>query len=249
MRNNLFSLEGKTILIVGGSRGIGRATAIQCANMGGTIIDLARNPKTLQNVIDSLEGESHRYFSVDITDAEAVNAILPELPMVDGVVLCAGIGAMKPFVFCSRADYDRVFNLNFFAIVDFLRLLVKKKKLNKGASVVFVSSIGGVCNYSEGNSIYGASKAAINSTMKFCAIEFAPKKIRVNSVNPGMINTEFNNPDILTEEQLKKDIEKYPLRRFGEPEDVANAIVYLLSDASSWVTGTSLIIDGGYTVK
>lgn len=249
MRNNPFSLEGKTILVVGGSRGIGRATAIQCANMGGTIIDLARNPKTLQNVIDNLEGESHRYFSVDITDAEAVNAILPELPMVDGVVLCAGIGAMKPFVFCSRADYDRVFNLNFFAIVDFLRLLVKKKKLNKGASVVFVSSIGGVRNYSEGNSIYGASKAAINSTMKFCAIEFAPKKIRVNSVNPGMINTEFNNPDILTEEQLKNDIEKYPLRRFGEPEDVANAIIYLLSDASSWVTGTSLIIDGGYTVK
>lgn len=249
MRNNPFSLEGKTILVVGGSRGIGRATAIQCANMGGTIIDLARNPKTLQNVIDNLEGESHRYFSVDITDAEAVNAILPELPMVDGVVLCAGIGAMKPFVFCSRADYDRVFNLNFFAIIDFLRLLVKKKKLNKGASVVFVSSIGGVYNYSEGNSIYGASKAAINATMKFCAIEFAPKKIRVNSVNPGMINTEFNNPDILTEEQLKNDIEKYPLRRFGEPEDVANAIVYLLSDASSWVTGTSLIIDGGYTVK
>lgn len=249
MRNNPFSLEGKTILVVGGSRGIGRATAIQCANMGGTIVDLARNPKTLQSAIDNMDGEGHKFFSVDITDSEAVKAILPELPVVDGVVLCAGIGAMKPFLFCSREDYDRVFNLNFFSTIDLLRLLVKKKKLNKGASVVFVSSIGGVYNYTEGNSIYGASKAAINSTMKFCAIEFAPKKIRVNSVNPGMINTEFNNPDILTEEQLKSDIEKYPLRRFGEPEDVANAIIYLLSDASSWVTGTSLIVDGGITAK
>ncbi len=249
MMKNPFSLEGKNILIVGGSRGIGRATALQCANMGGTIIDLARNPKTLQNTIDNMEGEGHIFFAVDITDAESVNDVLPKLPVVDGVVLCAGIGAMKPFLFCSRADYDRVFNLNFFATIDFLRLLVKKKKLNKGASVVFVSSIGGVYYHSEGNSIYGASKAALNSTMKYCALELAPKKIRVNSVNPGMVKTEFNNPDILTEEQLKKDIENYPLKRFGEPEDVANSIVFLLSDASSWITGHTLVVDGGVILR
>ncbi len=249
MIKNPFSLEGKTILIVGGSRGIGRATAIQCASLGGVIVDIARNPKTLRSAIDEMEGEGHRFIPVDITDVDSVKAILPEIPIVDGVVLCAGIGAMKPFLFCTREDYDRVFNLNFFATVEFLRLLLKKKKLNKGASVVFVSSIGGVYNFSEGNSIYGATKAALNSTMKFCAIEFAPKRIRVNCVNPGMVKTEFNNPDILTEEQLNKDIENYPLKRFGEPEDVANAIIYLLSDASSWVTGTSIIVDGGLTIK
>lgn len=249
MIKNPFSLEKKTILIVGGSRGIGRATAIQCANMGGTIINLARNPKTLHSAIGEMEGDGHRFIPIDITDSDSVKAILPEIPIVDGVVLCAGIGAMKPFLFCTRADYDRVFNLNFFATIEFLRLLVKKKKLYKGASVVFVSSVGGIYNFSEGNSIYGATKAALNSTMKYCAIEFAPKKIRVNSVNPGMVKTEFNNPDILTEEQLNKDIENYPLKRFGEPEDVANAIIYLLSDASSWVTGHSLVIDGGVILR
>ena len=249
MIKNPFLLDGKTIIIVGGSRGIGRATAIQCAIMGGTVVNLARTPKTLQSAIEEMEGGGHRFISVDITDVEKVKAILPEIPIADGVVLCAGIGAMKPFLFCTRTDYDRVFNLNFFATIEFLRLLVKKKKLNKGASVVFVSSIGGVYKFSQGNSIYGASKAALNSTMKFCAIEFASKKIRVNCVNPGMIKTEFNNPDIITEEQLNNDIENYPLKRFGEPDDVANAIIYLLSDASSWVTGTSIVVDGGLTAR
>ncbi len=249
MIKNPFSLEGKTILVVGGSRGIGRATAIQCSIMGGTVVNLARTPQTLHSSIEEMEGGGHCFISVDITDVEKVKAILPEIPMADGVVLCAGIGVMKPFLFCTRTDYDRVFNLNFFATIEFLRLLVKKKKLNKGASVVFVSSIGGVYNFSAGNSIYGASKAALNSTMKFCAIEFASKKIRVNSVNPGMIKTEFNNPNIITEEQLNSDIENYPLKRFGEPDDVANAIIYLLSDASSWVTGTSIVVDGGLTAR
>ena len=125
---------------------------------------------------------------------------------------------------------------------------MKKKKLAKGASVVIVASIGGVGVFSVGNAIYGASKAALTSTMKFCAKELAPKKIRVNSVNPGMTNTKLINRGTLTEEQFNADMERYPLKRYGEPEDIAHGIVYLLSDASSWVTGQALVIDGGVSI-
>ena len=155
----------------------------------------------------------------------------------------------SPFTFCSREKYNNVFDINFFAPVELLRLLIKKKKLNREASVVFVSSIGGNGSYNLGNAVYGASKAALNSTMKFCAKELADKRIRVNSVCPGMVDTEFIRNSAFSEEQLKTEVEKYPLKRFGNPLDIANGIIYLLSNASSWVTGISLTIDGGYMLK
>ena len=167
---------------------------------------------------------------------------------MQGLVLSAGKGTTSPFPFSTRDKYDEIFNVNFFAPVELLRLLVKKKKLEKGSSVVFVSSIGGVKSFQLGNGIYGASKAALSSTMKFCAKELATKKIRVNSVNPGMVNTKLIQGGTILEEQHKLDMEKYPLKRYGEPEDIAYGIIYLLSDASSWVTGHSLVIDGGYTI-
>ncbi len=244
-----FSLIGKTILIVGGSRGIGRATAIQCSKAGGRMIIISRKMESLEKTLSLLDGGFNTAIPLDITDIESVSSTIPALPNLDGVVMCAGIGAMKPFLFSNRSDFEKVFDLNFFSTIEFLRLIIRHNKINKDGSVVFVSSIGGVFNHNVGNSIYGTSKAALNSIMKYCAIELAPKRIRVNCVNPGMIKTEFNNPDILTEEQLKNDIEKYPLKRIGEPEDVANAILFLLSDASSWITGTSLVVDGGLTAQ
>ena len=126
--------------------------------------------------------------------------------------------------------------------------LVKKKLLVKQSSVVFVSSIGGIERFSLGNGVYGASKAAIHSMMKTCAKELAPKKIRVNSVNPGMVKTHLIEDLAISPEQLAADMQNYPLKRFGEPEDIAYGIIYLLSDASSWVTGHALVIDGGVTV-
>ena len=126
--------------------------------------------------------------------------------------------------------------------------MAKKKKIEKGASVVFVSSVAGNYSFHMGNGIYGASKAAINSIMKFCAKELSNKKIRVNSVNPGMVNTQLIKERGFSEEQLQANLKKYPLRRYGEPQDIAYGIIYLLSDASSWTTGHSLVIDGGYTI-
>ena len=184
----------------------------------------------------------------ELTNQEDVERLVGEVPALQGLVLCAGKGMTSPFPFSTRDKYNEIFNVNFFAPVELLRFLVKKKKLEKESSVVFVSSIGGVKSFQLGNGIYGASKAALNSTMKFCAKELATKKIRVNSVNPGMVNTKLIQGGTISEEQHKLDMRKYPLKRYGEPEDIAYGIIYLLSDASSWVTGHSLVIDGGYTI-
>ena len=245
---NPFSLEGKTILVTGASSGIGKETAIQCSKMGAKVIITARNEERLKETLSSLEGDGHQMILAELTDQEDVERLVGEVSALQGLVLCAGKGMTSPFPFSTREKYDEIFNVNFFAPVELLRLLVKKKKLDKESSVVFVSSIGGVKSFQLGNGVYGASKAAINSTMEFCAKELAVKKIRVNSVNPGMVNTKLIQSGTISEEQYKLDMEKYPLKRYGEPEDIALGIIYLLSDASSWVTGHSLVIDGGYTI-
>lgn len=245
---NPFSLNGRTILVTGASSGIGRTTAIECSRMGSRLIITGRNRERLDEVLQELQGDGHQSVIADLTQADQVENLLSQLPVVDGVVLCAGQGTVVPFKMADRKKIDPIFEINYFAPVELLRLLIKKKKLANGSSVVFVSSIGGVDSITIGNSIYGASKAALNSAMRFCALELASKQIRVNSVCPGMVNTRLIQGGAVSEEQHQADMQKYPLKRYGEPEDIAHGIVYLLSDASSWVTGHSLVIDGGYTV-
>lgn len=245
---NPFSLLGKTILVTGASSGIGRETAIQCSRLGATVIISARNEVRLKETFSQMNGKGHQMFLAELTDPEQLDGLACSIHDLDGVVLCAGRAMTSPFMYNTRDKYDDVFNVNYFAQVELLRLLLKKKRIRKNASVVFVSSIGGVFGYSLGNSIYGATKASIHSTMKFCAKELAPKGIRVNSVNPGMVNTPLIGGGSISEEQYKADVERYPLKRYGEPEDIANGIIYLLSDASSWVTGHALVIDGGITI-
>lgn len=248
INKNPFSLEGKTILVTGASSGIGQSTAVECSKLGAKVIITARNEERLKETIFMMAGEGHEYVIAEQTDNEQVTNLVASLPTLDGVVLCAGKGMTLPFTFCTRDKYDDVFAVNFFAPVELLRLLVKKKKLQANSSVVFVSSVGGVESFNIGNGIYGASKAAINSTMKFCARELAAKKIRVNSINPGMVNTKLIQGGSISEEQHQLDMQKYPLRRYGEPEEIAWGIIYLLSDASAWTTGHSLVIDGGLTI-
>ncbi len=195
-----------------------------------------------------MEGTWNLAVIADLTQQDQLEHLLEQLPLVDGVVLCAGQGTVVPFKMADRKKIDPIFEINYFAPVELLRMLLKKKKLANGASVVFVSSIGGIDSITIGNSIYGASKAALNSAMRFCALELSPKKIRVNSVCPGMVNTKLIKGGAVSEEQHQADMQKYPLKRYGEPEDIANGIIYLLSDAASWVTGHSLVIDGGYTL-
>jgi NAD(P)-dependent dehydrogenase (short-subunit alcohol dehydrogenase family) len=245
---NPFSLQGKTILVTGASSGIGQETAIQCSRLGAKIIITGRNEERLKETFMQLVGEGHKLDVADLTNVDDNNMLVDNLHSINGLVLCAGKGLTSPFSFSTRDKYDEIFDVNFFAPIELLRLLVKKKKLEKNSSVVFVSSIAGIASFSFGNGVYGASKAALDSTMRFCARELGAKKIRVNTVNPGMVNTRFIKGGAISEDQYKIDMESYPLKRYGEPVDIAYGIIYLLSDASSWVTGHSLIIDGGKTL-
>lgn len=248
MTYNPFSLESKTVLVTGASSGIGQETAIQCSKLGAKVVVTARNAERLNATLSQMEGEGHKMVIADLTNQDDVSMLVGEVDSLNGLVLCAGKGMTTPFAFSTRDKYEEIFNVNFFAPVELLRLLVRKKKLEKESSVVIVSSIGGIGSFSLGNGVYGASKAAINSTMKFCARELAVKNIRVNTVNPGMVNTKLIQGGAISEEQHKLDMEKYPLKRYGEPQDIAFGIIYLLSDASSWVTGHSLVIDGGVSI-
>lgn len=245
---NPFSLEGKTILVTGASSGIGQEAAVQCSKLGARVIVTARNEERLNETISQMEGDGHKIVLAELTQQADLEKLVDAIDSLNGVVLCAGKGMTSPFPFSTKEKFDTVFEINFFAPVELLRLLVKKKKLAKESSVVFVSSVGGNFSFNVGNGVYGASKAALNSIMKFCAKELAQKKIRVNSVNPGMVNTKLIQGGTISEEQHQLDMEKYPLKRYGEPEEIAYGIIYLLSDASSWVTGHSLVIDGGLTI-
>jgi NAD(P)-dependent dehydrogenase (short-subunit alcohol dehydrogenase family) len=248
MLYNPFTLEGKTILVTGASSGIGKATAIECSKMGAKLIIVGRDHSRLQDTYSKLEGIGHQQLIAELTCQNDLETMISVLPPLDGTVLCAGIGITKPMLFSAKNDFEKVFNINFYSTIELLRLLVKKKKLNKDSSAVLVSSVGGNISFNPGNGVYGTSKAALNSAMKFFALEFAPKKIRVNSVNPGMVHTKLIKAGTISQDQLDTNIEQYPLKRFGEPEEIAYGIIYLLSDASSWVTGHSLVIDGGLTI-
>ena len=246
---NPFSLENKNILLTGASSGIGQTTAIECSKLGANVFITGRNEQRLKETLNNMRNsERHTSIISDITTEEGLIHIVNSVHDLDGVVLCAGKGLTLPLQFATREKFNEIFEINFFAPVELLRLLYKKRKLKKEASVVFVSSIGGTRCFLPGNGIYGASKSAFNTIMKFSAREFAQRKIRVNSVCPGMVDTPFIHRGTLTDDDFKQDMEKYPLKRYGIPKDIALGIVYLLSDASSWMTGQSLVIDGGLTM-
>ena len=247
MEYNPFSLKGKTILVTGASSGIGQATAIECAQMGAEVVITGRDTERLQATAD-LVGAPKALIAADLTNQEDVERLVAALPPLDGAVLCAGNSTTLPLQFGSREKFDEMFNVNFFAPVELLRLMYKKKVLQKGASVVLIASIGGTHSFMPGNGVYGASKAALNSLMKYAAREYASRKIRVNSICPGMVDTPLIHRGTITEEQLAEDAKRYPLGRYGKPDDIANGAVYLLSDASSWLTGHDLVIDGGFSI-
>jgi NAD(P)-dependent dehydrogenase (short-subunit alcohol dehydrogenase family) len=248
MGYNPFTLSGKTVFITGASSGIGRATAIECTRMGATVIITGRNKERLNESYCKLEGKGHQQFIADLSHPEKIEELITVLPDVHGVVHCAGIANPLLFQFLNEERLKHVFDINFMAPTILTQRLLKMNKVNKNASIVFISSISGVYCSSIGGSIYSASKGAINGLVKGMALDLAPKSIRVNCVNPGMIQTNIFDSGTITKEQLEEDVKKYPLRRYGQPEEVAYAVIYLLSDASKWVTGSNLLIDGGYTL-
>ena len=223
MEYNPFTLKGKTILVTGASSGIGQATAVKCAQMGAEVVITGRDTERLQATAD-LMGNLKAQIAADLTNQEDVERLVASLPPLDGAVLCAGNSTTLPLQFGSREKFDEMFNVNFFAPVELSH------------------------SFMPGNGVYGASKAALNSLMKYAAREYASRKIRVNSICPGMVDTPLIHRGTITEEQLAEDAKRYPLGRYGKPDDIANGAVYLLSDASSWLTGHDLVIDGGFSI-
>ncbi|MBQ7578685.1 MAG: SDR family oxidoreductase [Synergistaceae bacterium] len=243
--NNIFSLDNKKILITGASSGIGRATAIMCSQMGAELIITGRNQERLAETFNALEGSNHEKICADISIQSEIDKLIDSSPQLDGLVNNAGILNLLPVDFITRDKLENFLNINTYAPITLFTGLIKKRKIKKGASVVFTSSLAGNFITAAGHALYSASKAAICGFAKNAALEMAARKIRVNCVCPGMIETNLIHDDKITPEMLANDMKRYPLKRYGKPEEVAAGIIYLLSDASSFTTGINLIIDGG----
>lgn len=241
---NPFSLQGKTVLVTGASSGIGRAIATACSRMGAAIVATGRNTQKLAITKEALEGEENLIITADLTKAEDIKNLTIQIPKLDGIVHCAGIGHRMPTKLLTTDEVERVMNTNFISAVSLQTELMNAKKLNRASSIVFIASVAPKMP-AFGNAIYTASKAAIIGYAKCLALELAPRYIRVNCICPAMVWTDLIMQEGVGKEELEQAQQKYPLKRYGQPEDVANLAIYLLSDASQWMTNSCIDITGG----
>ena len=248
---NPFSLESKTVLVTGASSGIGRGIAIQCSKMGAKVVLNGRNEERLRNTLMQMEGEGHSIIMADLGSQEGIDKVVANCPELDGYVHSAGIPTINAVKNIDRALMERMLNVNTIAPITLTSNLVKKKILKKKSSIVLIASISGVFIGNTGEAAYSATKGALSGFVKTAGIELAARGTRINTVCPGLTPTEILelSDSMFSKEQLiEKHLPKYPMKRFGTPEDIANGVIYLLSDASNWVTGINLIIDGGFTL-
>lgn len=244
---NPFSLEGKTILVTGASSNIGRKIAVKCSEMGAKVIATARNEDRLKETLAKMTGDSNQIIQSDLSDAEQIPVLIELLPELDGIVMCAAIFRTTPIRNNRRKYTEEIFNTNTFANIDLVQLLLKKRKIKDGGSILFISSVAAYRPYA-GNALYSATKGAINSFCQVLAIEQGGRRIRANCVSPGIIQSDMEVKDwAVTQEELDKEEARFPLG-FGHTEDIAYAAVYMMSDASKWVTGTNMIVDGGQSI-
>ena len=241
---NPFSLTGKTVFVTGASSGIGRGIAITCSKMGAKVMINGRNKERLLETLSQMEGEGNEIIAGDLTENETVISVVGGLPNLDGVVHCAGIGELTLCRNIEETDIDKVMGINFKAPVMLQTEILRQKRINKGASIVFLASFSNE-SPTIGNALYSASKGAIIAYANCLQLELAPRMIRVNCISPAMVWTDLIFRGGLTKEELLENEQTYPLKRYGQPEDVANLAVYLLSDASSWMAGSNLKITGG----
>ena len=245
--NNPFSLVNKTILVTGASANIGRMIAIKCSEMGASVIISARNEKRLEETLNAMSGTGHRIIPCDLTNEEQISSLIDRLPQMDGIIMCAGIPRTTPVRNNRRKYTIEMFNTNLFGSIDIIQLLLRNNKIRKGGSVLFISSVAAHRPY-KGNALYSATKGAINSFAQVLAIELGCQHIRVNCISPGILNNDKPEVDgAVTKEQLLEEEARFPLG-FGRTTDIAYASVYMMSDASKWVTGTNMIVDGGQSI-
>lgn len=245
--DSAFTLKDKKILITGASSGIGNSIAIECSRAGAFLYLTGRNRIRLEGTIKSLEGVGHTVIVADLNRKEDIKFLTDTVPRLNGIVHCAGINNKALIKFLNPEGIEEVMKTNFLAPVMLFQSLIKNKKIENGASLVLISSI--ASTYATvSNAIYASSKGALNSFIRVMALELAPQKIRVNGIQPGMVETDILKAYDLQEE-LKESLRSYPLGRFGRPEDIAYSTIFLLSDVTGWITGTSLIVDGGVTLR
>ena len=241
---NPFSLVGKTILVTGASSGIGQAIAVAISKMGATVIISGRNKDKLNNTLSLMSGDSNCIVTADLTKGDDISSLADYVPQLNGIVHCAGIGHRRPAKLLTAYDIESVMHANFSGSVLLQAALLSKKKVKKDSSIVFIASK--AADYpSPGNSVYSASKGALISYAKCLALELAPRGIRVNCICPAMVWTDLILQNEVTLAELKESEKDYPLKRYGKPEDIAYLAVYLLSDASSWMTNSCIDITGG----
>lgn len=246
MGNEVFGLEGKTVLIAGASSGIGRATAIECAKSGATVYLTARNQERLEQTLKEMPRGNHKIIIADLTKDEDILLLAEEVAPLDGIALISGINDKMIIKRLDDPFIKKMMSTNFIGPTLLIKSLLKRKKINKKSSIVFMSSVSAFYP-SVSNAIYAASKAAINQFAKVLALEVLSIKARVNCIQPAFVETDMIYK--YGEETLNEIRSNYPLGRFAKPEEIAYAVIYFLSDASQMVTGTSLVIDGGYTLR
>jgi len=243
-----FKLSYKTILVTGASSGIGRSVAVICSEQGAKLCLTARNLIKLEETKKLLVPGDHCILIADLVNETDIVKLADQLPELDGLVLNAGMVKTMPIQYVKNEIITKIFAVNVQSSILLIQQLLKKKKIRPEGSICFISSISS--NYAQfGNSLYSSTKGAVNSFSRALALELAPKKIRVNAVLPSFVETEILKDSPINEEQLIEHMKNFPLGRFGKPEDIAYLSVYLLSDASKWMTGSLLTIDGGYSLK
>ena len=244
--DNPFSLTGKTILVTGASSGIGRQTCISIANMGGVVIATGRNGERLNETSSVLPGDSHNIIKADLTDTNDIENLAGNIDKINGLVHCAGMVKLIPAKFYTKDDLRRFNEINYEAPILLTSTLLKKRKVAESSSIVFISSIMSEIGVI-GNGLYSGTKGALVAITRVLALELAAKKMRVNCISPALVKTPLID-DLTFQKEIEANIQKHPLG-IGSPEDVANCCIFLLSDASRWITGTNLIIDGGYSAQ
>lgn len=250
----LFSLSNKTILITGASSGIGRSCAVQCSKMGASLLLMGRNDDELNRTVSELQpGTKVEMIVADFSKMVDLELLIAEkiltIGKIAGFIHCAGVEKTLPLKKQTSEVFQSIFDINVFAGFELAKIISLKKYKAEKASFVFIASVAGMVGES-GKTIYSASKGAVISGARSMSMELARSDIRVNSISPAMVKTPILEKmfDGIGEEATQNIIKKHPLG-IGEPEDVANACVFLLSDAAKWITGTNLVVDGGYTAQ
>ena len=245
-----FSLQGKTILITGASSGIGRSCAVCASRLGASIIATGRRDAALNETVAACDGTGHKIISGDIGDTGFVRRLVETTGKIDGLVHAAGIAPMCPVGMISEDHIESVMRTNYLSFIELMKYYSKNKYRNGKLSIVAISSVSAESGWG-GGVVYCGSKGALSSSVRALSMELAPKGIRVNAVCPSNIRTqlyESGASDMNDEASLKELLKKQPLG-LGDPEQVAWPVCFLLSDASSFVTGTNLPVDGGYLAQ